>query len=133
MPRRVDAVVQRREIRRAAREVFARRGLRVVPVELPSGVLHLKCVCSPLGGGRVLLAEGSVPASVFGGASVVTIPEAETYAANVVALGEHALVAAGHPRTRYVLVDLGFSVHALETTEAAKADGSLTCQSILFA
>lgn len=106
-------------------------GLRVVPVELPRGVLHLKCVCSPLGDGRILLAEQSIPAGVFE-ADVVWVPASEAYAANAVAIGGQVIVADGHPRTRDALAAAGFTVHAVPTSEVRKADGSLTCQSLVF-
>ena len=106
-------------------------GRRVVAVDLPPGVLHLKCVCSPLGDDRILLAEGSIPAATFD-AAIVWVPAAETYAANAVALDDHVIVADGYPRTRDALVAAGFTVHAVPTSEVQKADGSLTCQSIVF-
>ena len=105
-------------------------GLRVIGVALPPGVLHLKCVCSPLGDGRLLLAEHSIPAATFD-ASIVWVPAAETYAANAVAIGDHVIVADGYPRTRDALVAAGFTVHAVPVSEVRKADGSLTCQSIV--
>lgn len=113
-------------------EVFAPRGLRVVEVDLPPGVLHLKCVCAPLGHKRVLLARETVPASTFSGIDVVWAPAAEAYAANVVAVGAHVVVAAEYPRTRAALIAAGFTLHPVETSEVRKADGSLTCQSILL-
>lgn len=117
-------------IARAA-EVFGPRGYRVVPVDLPADVLHLKCVAAPLGDDRVLLAEGALAADVFAGADVVWVPAAETYAANAVAVGAGVVIADGFPRTRAALERAGFSVHAVATTEVRKADGSLTCLSIL--
>ncbi|MBS1124167.1 MAG: Dimethylargininase [Deltaproteobacteria bacterium] len=113
-------------------EVFAPRGLRVVAVDVPSGVLHLKCVCSPLGGDRLLLARDSIPSSVFGRADIVWVPASETFAANAVALGTHVVVAAEYPRTRDALAAAGFETHAIATTEIRKADGSLTCQSLVL-
>ncbi|MFO0614188.1 MAG: N(G),N(G)-dimethylarginine dimethylaminohydrolase [Polyangiaceae bacterium] len=111
---------------------FLRRlPVRVVPVDLPDHVLHLKCVCSPLGGDRVLLAEGSLDGAVFGGKELVFVPRSEAYAANAVAVGRTVLVAAGYPRTAERLDRLGFDVVPIESSEARKADGSLTCQSIL--
>lgn len=106
-------------------------GLRVVPIDLPPGVLHLKCVCSPLGDDRILLAEQSIPRDVFR-AAVVSVPAPETYAANAVAIGRHAIIADGYPRTHEALAAAGFTVHPVPTSEVRKADGSLTCQSIVF-
>jgi dimethylargininase len=110
-------------------DVFPR--LRVVAIELPPHVLHLKCVCSPLDDERMLLADESLPASVFR-AEIVRVPAGETYAANAVAIGSHAIVADGFPRTRDAIAAAGFIVHPVPTSEVRKADGSLTCQSLVF-
>lgn len=114
-----------------AEAVLGPRGYRIVAVELAPEVLHLKCVCSPLGEGRVLLAEGTLPAGLFD-AEIVWVPAEERYAANAVAIGEHVIAAAEYPRTRAALEAAGFRVHPVPTSEVRKADGSLTCQSILF-
>jgi len=111
---------------------FATRGLEVVEVDLPPGVLHLKCVTSPLGGGRILLAEGSLDRAVFRDLEIVWVPADETYAANAVAIGEHVIIAEGFPRTRAALVAAGLQPRAVPCSEVRKADGSLTCQSIVF-
>jgi dimethylargininase len=114
-----------------AEAVLAPRGFRIVSVDLPPGVLHLKCVCSPLGEGRVLLAEGTLPADLFD-AEIVWVPSEERYAANAVAIGGHVIAAAEYPRTLAALAASGLRVHPVPTSEVRKADGSLTCQSILF-
>jgi dimethylargininase len=114
-----------------AEAVFAPRGFRVVAVELPPGVLHLKCVCSPLGEARVLLAERTLPARLFD-AEIVWAPAEEQYAANAVGIGDHVVAAAEYPRTLEALTAAGLRVHPVPTSEVRKADGSLTCQSILF-
>jgi dimethylargininase len=115
----------------AAEAALAPLGVRIAAVELPPGVLHLKCVCSPLGEARVLLAEGTLPAGLFD-AEIVWVPSGERYAANAVAIGEHVIAAAEYPRTLDALAAAGFRVHPVPTSEVRKADGSLTCQSILF-
>lgn len=113
-----------------AASVFAPRGVRVIAIDLPPGILHLKCVCAPLGEGRVLLARDTIAAASFA-ASIVWVPAAESYAANAVALGTHVLVSDGFPRTRDALERAGLTTHAVPTTEVRKADGALTCLSLL--
>jgi len=110
-------------------EVFSK--LRVVTVWLPANVLHLKCVCTPLGDDRMLLADHTLAPATFD-AHVIGVPAEETYAANAVALGSHVIVADGFPRTREALAAAGFTVHAVPTSEVRKADGSLTCQSLVY-
>jgi dimethylargininase len=109
-------------------EVF--KDLRVVAIDLPPHVLHLKCVVSPLGADRVLLAEGSLDRKLF--PHVVMVPPEETYAANCVVVGDHAIVADGFPRTLEAIRKAGLTPHPVPTSEVRKADGSLTCQSILL-
>ena len=112
-------------------EVFeAGSRARIVAIDLPRGVLHLKCVCSPLDDERILLADGSLDAALFD-AEVVRVPVEETYAANAVAIGTHVIVADGFPRTHEALARAGFTLHPVPTSEVRKADGSLTCQALL--
>jgi dimethylargininase len=113
--------------------VFGGPRREVVALDLPPGVLHLKCVCSPLGDNRILLADDSLPASVFrSGCAIVRVPADETYAANAVTIGNHVVIADGFPRTHAALLADGFKVHPVPVSEVRKADGSLTCQSIVF-
>jgi len=115
-----------------ATEVFGSRGIRVVPVPLTEiGVLHLKCVCSPLDAERVLLADETIPRETFAGLDVVPVPREEAYAANCVAHAGGVLVSAGFPATRAILEQRGLRVVPLDTSEIRKADGALTCLSIL--
>jgi dimethylargininase len=111
--------------------VFEPHGFRVVAVAMPAQVLHLKCVCAPLGDDRITLADGSIPPDAFAGVSRVRIPEDESYAANCLAVGGKVLCAQGYPRTRDALAAAGFEPLALATSEFRKADGALTCLSIL--
>lgn len=113
-------------------QAFAPRGIDVVPVELPANVLHLKCVVSPLGDDRILLAEGTLDRLVFGELDVIWVTQDETYAANAVAIGKHVIIADGFPRVREALVAAGFTPYPVPCSEVRKADGSLTCQSIVF-
>ncbi len=103
---------------------------RVVPIDLPTGVLHLKCVVSPLDGGAILLADDSLAHALFSGLEIIRVPREETYAANVVALREYVIVAEEYPRTIAALDAAGHSPWPVPTSEVRKADGSLTCQSL---
>jgi dimethylargininase len=110
---------------------FEPRGMRVVAIDMPPAVLHLKCVCAPLGDDRITLADGTIPRDAFGALDVVAVPAEESYAANVLCIGNRVLVADGFPRTREVLERAAFRTMALATGEFRKADGALTCLSIL--
>jgi dimethylargininase len=112
-----------------AREVFGPAGIDVIPVAMPPA-LHLKSVCSPLGDRAVLVAQGMLPPGTFA-ARELSVPAAEAVAANVVTIGRAALVAAGCPATAALVEAAGFAAHPVDTSELRKADGALTCLSIL--
>lgn len=114
------------------RDAFAPVGLRVVPIRV-ARALHLKCHASALDDATVLFADGAVdPAPFRAVAEVVPLPASEAYAANVVAWGGRALVAAGYPVTARALRERGLDPVPLDMTEIARADGSLTCLSVLI-
>ena len=113
------------------RDVFGPDGFTVVAVNMPPDVLHLKTVCSPLDDERVLVAQGTLPAATFGGACVVSVPRQEAAAANVVAFGRTALVAADGVRTAELVAQHGFRVVPVDTSELRKADGALSCLSVI--
>jgi len=115
------------------REVAAAHDLDVVSVALPPGVLHLKTVCSPLAPGVVLVAEGTLAPETFRDARAVVVPRTEAHAANVVAANGGVIVAHDAPRTRALLEAEGLRlVVPVDTSELRKADGALTCLSILM-
>ncbi len=113
------------------RDVFGPRGYSVVPVAMPPGVLHLKTVCSPLSDDLVLVAEGTLPAGTFGPAHTLVVPRSEAPAANAVAFGRAALVASDGPLTAALVAASGFRVVPVDTSKLRKADGALTCLSVL--
>ncbi len=113
------------------REVFEPMGYTVVPVPLHGG-LHLKSACSYAGEGRILLAEYTIPPDVFRGVEIITVPGAEAYAANCVSIASKILMSDGYPTARRMIEAAGFEVIALDTSEIRKADGALTCLSVLI-
>lgn len=115
---------------RRVREVFQPAGYDVIAVPVERH-LHLKCFCSPLDDERILLAEGVVPPEAFRGARVIMTPSEELFAANCVTVGRVALIADGYPQTKQILEREGFDVVPLSVSEIQKADGSLTCLSVL--
>jgi dimethylargininase len=112
------------------RELFAPRGHRVVEIPVDR-VLHLKSACSPLGDDTVLVAEGLLHGAWFGPARLLVAPAEEAFAANAVAHRGRALVAAGAPRTRALIEQAGFATVEVDASELRRADGALTCLSII--
>ncbi|MEQ1505828.1 MAG: N(G),N(G)-dimethylarginine dimethylaminohydrolase [Myxococcota bacterium] len=102
--------------------------LEVVPVALPTGVLHLKCVCSSPAPGWALAAPG---VALDRWAQVIPVHPDDAWAANVVGAEGKVVVGAGFPRVSAALRGAGFAVREVELGELRAGDGSLTCLSIL--
>jgi dimethylargininase len=69
---------------------------------------------------------------VFGGLEWIPVAAGEAAAANVVRIGGSVLCAEGAPQTRRQLTARGLDVHTVQLSELAKAEGALTCCSLIF-
>lgn len=104
-------------------------GLPITPVDLPPQVLHLKCVCSPLGD-DVLLAEGTLDPDIFSGLRVHLVPNVEQWASNVVAVGRKAVMGRGFARAASVVANAGYEPILLDSDQIRAGDGAMTCLSL---
>ncbi len=106
-------------------------GYVVRPVSV-RGCLHLKSGACAIGNGRILANRSWVDTAAFEGCEIVDVPPDEPGAANVLTVGETALVPAAYPRTGELLQSLGWRVRQLDVSELMKAEAGLTCSSILL-
>jgi dimethylargininase len=112
-------------------------GFDVVRVPL-TACLHLKSAVTSLpaepgGGGPTLLINREwVDGAYFEGFELIDIDPAEPSAANVLTIQDYVLCAEEYPRTRARLTARGFVTRAVPAAELAKAEGGLTCGSIIF-
>ena len=103
-------------------------GYQVRPVVV-RGCLHLKSACSYIGD-AVLVHRPWVDEAAFAGMRLVDVPE--ECGANVLAIGDTVLVRAAAPRTAELLRGMGRQVRLLDNSELTKAEGALTCCSLVF-
>jgi dimethylargininase len=101
-----------------------------VPV---TGCLHLKSACTALPDGRLLANVAWLDAKSLRQHQIIPVPDDEPDAANVALVGETVCAAVGHPQTKDLIRGLGFRVETVNLSEFAKADGCVTCLSLLFA
>jgi dimethylargininase len=106
-------------------------GYRVAPVAL-TGCLHLKSACSLIPPDLLLINPAWVDAATFGGLPTVTVAEGESHAANTLTVGGTTLVSAAYPQTQRRLEAAGVRTQAIDVTELHKAEGGLTCMSVLL-
>lgn len=94
--------------------------------------LHLKTAVSALPDGRVLLNPRMVDAWTFDGLGYIEVDPAEPFGGNVLCVGDTILCPASAPRTRLRLDAQGYQTILVDASELAKAEGGLTCCSLLF-
>lgn len=103
--------------------------VRAVPV---TGCLHLKSAVTLVGPDTVLINRLWVDAGHFPGLDLLDVHPGEPDAANALLIGSALIYAASHPRTRGRLEARGIDVRAVDVSELEKAEGAVTCCSIVF-
>ncbi len=106
-------------------------GYAVVPVEV-TGCLHLKSAVTDLADGCLLLNPAWVPAAAFPGWEPVPVDEREPHGANALRVGGAVVYPSQYPRTRDRLLARGLRVATTDCDELAKAEGAVTCCSVVF-
>ena len=96
------------------------------------GCLHLKTACSALPDGRFLVNSDWIDASPLPAERLVHVPASEPWAGDVLVIGERIIVSDAFPRTIELLGALGFTVFPVSLSEFAKAEGGVTCLSLVF-
>jgi len=107
-------------------------GLSVRILETPPDVLHFKTACGLLDEETILATARMAASGFFDGYRTLVVPEGEEAAANVIRVNDRVFVSAGFPATAEMVASAGYCVVTLETGEAAKVDGGLSCMSLRF-
>lgn len=113
------------------RDLVAPLGYRVVPVEF-TGCLHLKSAVTTLAADLLLLNPAWVSAAAFPDCQALFIDDREPYAANALRIADTILYPSQFPRTRERLIERGLRVATVDCSELAKAEGAVTCCSLVF-
>jgi dimethylargininase len=103
--------------------------VRAVPVE---GCLHLKSAVTAVGRGTLLINPEWVHPRAFPSFDLVPVDPDEPHAANALDIGGVLVYPASFPRTRARLQERGFAVETVDVTELQKAEGAVTCCSLVF-
>lgn len=112
----------------AALEPF---GYAVTPVEIRD-CLHMKSACCYLGEQTILANPKWFDASVFGDFRILEVAPDEPWAANALAIGRSVILPACFPLTRRILERERWNVIPLDTSELMKAEGGVTCMSLIL-
>jgi len=94
--------------------------------------LHLKSAVTAVAPGVVLVNPAWVDAGAFGTGSVIEVDPGEPYAANGLLVGGRLIYPKSFPGTRRRLESAGIGVEPIDVSELQKAEGAVTCCSLVF-
>ncbi len=113
------------------RAILAEYGYSVTGVPT-HGCLHLKSAVTALDDDTVLLQPRWVDRAWFADYRIIEVDADEEHAANVLRIGAALVLPACFPRTRQRLLDAGYDVTVVDVSELQKAEGAVTCCSLVF-
>jgi dimethylargininase len=96
------------------------------------GCLHLKSAVTALDDTTLLINPHWARADEFAGFDLVPVDPREPSAANIVRANGKLVYSAGYPRTLDSLLLRGYPVITVDVSELAKAEGAVTCCSLIF-
>lgn len=112
-------------------DLLTPHGYRVRAVTV-HGCLHLKSAVTAASHEALLINRDWITGDELEPFELIDVDPAEPGAANVARVGGRLLSAAAYPRTRRRLEHRGFSVTSVDLSEIAKAEGAVTCCSVIF-
>lgn len=115
----------------ALRDLVAPYGYTVLEVAV-AGALHLKTAVTQVAPDRILVNPSWVDASAFAGYDAWFVDPGEPFAANAVLVNGAVIHSTAFPRTQALLRARGIRVVGVDASELAKAEGGVTCCSVLF-
>jgi dimethylargininase len=115
----------------ALKRIVEPRGYIVTPIPV-DGCLHLKSACSALPDGAFLVNADWIDASRLPSGCVIDVSATEPWAADVLAIDGQIIVSDAFPSTARLLAGRGHRVIPVSVSEFAKAEGAVTCLSLVF-
>ena len=106
-------------------------GREVIGVDL-HGALHLKTAITRVSRDTLLVNREWIDVAPFAGWTLIDVDPTEPFGANAVLLDDALIYAAAYTRTRAKLESRGIDVRTVLADELAKAEGGVTCCSLLM-
>lgn len=97
-----------------------------------TGCLHLKSAVTQVAHDTLLLNPSWVDAALFAGWRIIEVDPSEPFGANALLLGGSVIYPAAYTATAARLALAGVSVCQVDASELAKAEGGVTCCSLIF-
>jgi dimethylargininase len=113
------------------RQILLAFGYTATAVELRN-CLHLKSAVTQIADDTLLINRQWVDDKAFGNMRFIDVVPQEPFAANAVRIGKTLLYPAAFPMTRQKLEAQGIDLRTVAASELAKAEGGVTCCSLIF-
>ncbi len=113
------------------REIVSPLGLEVIAVDV-LGCLHLKSAVTELAEGTILMNRRALEPTPFAGLRSIDVDPTEPNAANVLRTAGIVIMPSEYPKTRARIEAEGIRVVTVPQEELAKAEGGVTCGSLLI-
>ena len=97
-----------------------------------TGCLHLKSAVTQVAENTLLINPAWVDKNNFRGVNFIEVDPSEPYAANAVMIGETIIYPTAFPKTQKRLDQAGIPMVTVDADELAKAEGAVTCCSLIF-
>jgi dimethylargininase len=94
--------------------------------------LHLKSAVTAVGDDVLLVNPAWIPKDAFNGYRFIDVDAAEPMAANALRVGDVVIYPEAFPRTAERLVKSGLTIRPVDASEVAKAEGAVTCCSVII-
>ncbi len=111
-------------------ELLSPYGYHVTGVELKD-CLHLKSAVTRLDDKTILINRRWVDVEMFDGFNWIDIDPSEPYAANCLVVNGTVIYPTSFPKTCKLLEEKGYRVKTIQVDELAKAEGAVTCCSLI--
>ncbi len=97
-----------------------------------TGCLHLKSAVTQVREDTLLINPAWVDEANFDGVKFIEVDPSEAYAANAVMIGQSLIYPTAFAKTQKRLEAAGISMVTVDADELAKAEGAVTCCSLIF-
>ena len=112
-------------------ELLCEYGYTVQGVELHD-CLHLKSAVTRVDDQTLLINKNWVDTNLFEDFDLIEVDPSEPFAANCLPIGDSIIFPTAFPKTRTKLEGKGYKVVGVEVSELAKAEGAVTCCSLII-
>ena len=113
------------------RNIVVDYGYSVKSIEVTK-CLHLKSAVSEVAPGTLLIDSDLISSSAFDDCELIDVDRDDVHAANALLEAQRVIYPSSFPRTIEKLVGCGIDVIPVDLTELQKAEGGVTCCSLIF-